>query len=88
VVSPYGSEQQTFPAAISVGDNPTFEGQERRVEAYAIGVDEDALMLYGKHVAVDFVSRLRRQLTFASAAALTRQMAADVEDAKAHLGLI
>lgn len=87
VVSPYGTEQVTYPAAISVGDNPTFDGQERRVEAYAIGLVDPAVDFYGKHVAVDFVSRLRRQLTFTSAAALTQQMAADVEDAKAHLGL-
>ncbi|MDQ1248220.1 MAG: riboflavin kinase / adenylyltransferase, partial [Actinomycetota bacterium] len=88
VVSPYGSEQEVFPAAISVGDNPTFNGQERRVEAFAMGVGSEGLDCYGKHVAVDFVSRLRRQMTFTSATALTHQMAEDVDLAKAHLGLI
>ncbi len=87
VVSPYGSEQRTYPAAISVGDNPTFPDQTRRIEAYAMGVGDD-LDVYNTHVAIDFVSRLRRQIEFTSAAALTKQMALDVDEAREHLGLI
>lgn len=86
VVSPYGGAEKAYPAAISIGDNPTFEGQTHRVEAYAIDVPED-LDIYGRHVAVDFVARLRRQIAFTSVAALQNQMAQDVRDARAHLGL-
>ncbi|MBA3251463.1 MAG: bifunctional riboflavin kinase/FAD synthetase, partial [Geodermatophilaceae bacterium] len=46
-------------AAISVGTNPTFSGAERRVEAFVLDFDED---LYGEHVGVDFVHRLRPML--------------------------
>ena len=42
---------------ISVGINPTFQGTDRSVEAYAL--DRDDLDLYGVHVAVDFTDRLR-----------------------------
>ena len=42
---------QRLPAAISVGTNPTFDGAERRVEAYVL--DRDDLDLYGEQVAVD-----------------------------------
>ena len=52
-----GAQAQRWPAAISVGTNPTFDGQERTVEAYAL--DRDDLDLYGMHVAADFASRLR-----------------------------
>src|SRR4029077_3726731 len=52
-----GAETERWPAAISVGTNPTFEGQDRVVEAHAL--DRDDLDLYGVHVAVDFVARLR-----------------------------
>ena len=35
VVSPYGDVEQSFPAAISVGSNPTFQGDQLTVEAPA-----------------------------------------------------
>ncbi|HLZ37373.1 MAG TPA: bifunctional riboflavin kinase/FAD synthetase [Mycobacteriales bacterium] len=65
----------SWPAAISVGSNPTFEGTERRVEAYAIDADLD---LYGDHVGVDFVQRLRGMERFASVDELTAAMGRDV----------
>ena len=52
-----------LPAAISVGTNPTFDGVERRVEAYALDVDVD---LYDEAVAVAFVDRLRGMVRFDS----------------------
>lgn len=72
-----------FPAAISVGTNPTFEGAERRVEAYAL--DRDDLELYGEDVAVDFVARLRAQERFESVEALIAQMKSDVARARDKL---
>jgi riboflavin kinase/FMN adenylyltransferase len=61
-----------LPAAISVGVNPTFEGRERRVEAYVLGRTD--LDLYGETVAAEFVARLRHTLTFSSQEALITQM--------------
>ena len=75
-----GEEAEQWPAAISVGSNPTFDGRERTVEAYAL--DRDDLDLYGAHVAVDFVARLRPTLKFASAAELVTQMRVDVADSR------
>jgi riboflavin kinase/FMN adenylyltransferase len=69
-----------WPAAISVGTNPTFGGVERSVEAYVL--DRDDLELYGVPVAVDFVDRIRGQERFDSAAALVQQMHADIEVAR------
>ena len=49
---------ETLPAAISVGTNPTFDGErERRVESYVL--DRDDLELYDVEVEVSFVERLR-----------------------------
>jgi riboflavin kinase/FMN adenylyltransferase len=73
-------EGEVWPAAISIGTNPTFEGVERTVEAYAL--DRDDLDLYGVHVAVDFVARLRDTLRFDSVEALIDQMHADVAEAR------
>jgi riboflavin kinase / FMN adenylyltransferase len=75
-----GSELDRWPAAISVGTNPTFDGRERIVEAYAL--DRDDLDLYGDHVAVDFVSLLRPTVKFGSVEELVVQMRADVDDAR------
>ncbi|HXW44219.1 MAG TPA: bifunctional riboflavin kinase/FAD synthetase [Streptosporangiaceae bacterium] len=79
-----GSEVQRWPAAISVGTNPTFDGQDRTVEAYAL--DRDDLDLYGEHVAVDFGQRLRPTLRFESVPDLVAQMHHDVAQARQLLG--
>lgn len=66
-----------WPAAISVGSNPTFGGVQRRVEAYVL--DRTDLELYGVEIAVDFYVRLRGQVTYAGREALIEQMGHDVE---------
>jgi riboflavin kinase / FMN adenylyltransferase len=78
-----GQEQERWPAAISVGTNPTFEGTEHSVEAYAL--DRDDLDLYGTHVAVDFAARLRGMAQFDSVDELVAQMHHDVDAARAVL---
>ncbi len=79
-----GRELERWPAAISVGTNPTFDGVARIVEAYAL--DRDDLDLYGMHVAVEFASRLRGQVRFSSVDDLVTQMRRDVEAARAVVG--
>ncbi len=76
-----GSASETrWPAAISIGTNPTFDGVERSVEAYAL--DRDDLDLYGEHVAVDFAVRIRDHLKFDSIEALVAEMRRDVDRAR------
>jgi len=82
-LDPGGGEQERWPAAISVGTNPTFGETERSVEAYAL--DRDDLDLYGTHVAVDFVARLRGQVRFGSVDELVAQMHRDTGAARALL---
>jgi riboflavin kinase/FMN adenylyltransferase len=72
---------ERFPAAISVGTNPTFEGhRKRRVEAYAL--DRDDLELYGTEVRVEFVERLRGMVAFDGVESLLDAMADDVARAR------
>ena len=73
-------DAERWPAAISVGTNPTFDGLERRVESYVL--DRDDLELYGVEIAVDFYARLRGQVKYAGIDALVVQMHADVEHAR------
>jgi riboflavin kinase/FMN adenylyltransferase len=78
--APGAGEVERWPAAISVGTNPTFDGRRRVVEAYAL--DRDDLDLYGVHVAVDFAARLRGMVRFDSVDALVGQMRLDVAAAR------
>ncbi|GAB3385906.1 bifunctional riboflavin kinase/FAD synthetase [Humibacter soli] len=72
------------PAAISVGDNPTFEGvPQRQVEAYVIGEDLD---LYDHVVDVEFTRRIRGMVAYSGIDPLIAQMHADVAEASAILG--
>jgi riboflavin kinase/FMN adenylyltransferase len=71
-----------WPAAISVGTNPTFDGVERRVEAYVL--DRDDLELYGVEIAIEFYARLRGQVKYEGRESLIRQMHHDVEQVR-HL---
>jgi riboflavin kinase/FMN adenylyltransferase len=76
-----GLPSSRWPAAISVGTNPTFGAGERTVEAYAL--DRDDLDLYGAHAAIDFTARLRGTERFDSVEALITQMHEDVNQARA-----
>jgi riboflavin kinase/FMN adenylyltransferase len=75
-----GHDAHRWPAAISIGTNPTFGEGERTVEAYAI--DRDDLDLYGVHAAIDFTTRLRGTLRFDSVEALVEQMRRDVDQVR------
>jgi riboflavin kinase / FMN adenylyltransferase len=78
-----GTETSRWPAAISVGTNPTFGEGERTVEAYAL--DRDDLDLYGSHAAIDFAVRLRGNERFDTVEALVAQMREDVNQARSIL---
>ncbi len=72
-----------YPAAISVGNNPTFEGvPQKQVEAYVL--DED-LDLYDHRVEIAFVERIRGMVAFSGVEPLIAQITADVERARAIL---
>ncbi|CAB4666194.1 unannotated protein [freshwater metagenome] len=70
-----------WPAAISIGTNPTFAGiRARQVEAYAL--DQVGLDLYTKAATIEFGWRLRDTLTFDGLEPLLVQMAKDCAQAR------
>jgi riboflavin kinase / FMN adenylyltransferase len=74
-----GSER--WPAAISIGTNPTFPGiRGRQVEAYAL--DQTGLDLYDQEAKVEFGWRLRDTLKFDGLDPLLLQMKADCDRAR------
>ncbi|MFV0493847.1 bifunctional riboflavin kinase/FAD synthetase [Mycobacterium sp.] len=74
---------QRYRAAVSVGTNPTFSGRTRTVEAFVLDTTAD---LYGLHVALDFVARIRGQIKFDSIGELTAEIDADTERTRRLLG--
>lgn len=80
-----GDSQTWRMAAISVGTNPTFDGESRRVEAYVLGAP-GGYDVYGQTADVELVERIRGQVRFDSVAALVDQMADDVERTRMVLG--
>jgi riboflavin kinase / FMN adenylyltransferase len=74
-----------LPSITSVGTNPTFERDGRlRVETFLLDHSAD---LYGRHIAVEFIARIRGQRTFSGPDALVAQMRADIEAARTWFGL-
>jgi riboflavin kinase/FMN adenylyltransferase len=74
---------QRYASATSVGIKPTFHDDAPRVvESFILDYDGN---LYGEHVRVEFVERLRDQVKFDSIDELKAQIALDVEQTKAVL---
>jgi riboflavin kinase/FMN adenylyltransferase len=69
---------EKFMAATNIGFNPTFtpERQTPSLEAYLLDFDRD---IYGQHVKLEFVSRIRDELKFNSVEALIWKIQEDVD---------
>lgn len=73
--------EERFMGATNVGFNPTFtpERKTASVEAYLLDFDRD---IYGEHLKLEFVARLRDELKFDSVEALVEQMHRDVKQTR------
>jgi riboflavin kinase/FMN adenylyltransferase len=75
----YAGAADGHRAAISIGTNPHYGGQERRVEAHLLDFAGD---LYGGRLVLQLWRRLREERAFESEAALVEQIARDVDEAR------
>lgn len=73
-----------YPAAISVGTNPTFGDEPRSVESFLLDQEAD---LYGHTADVSFVGHVRDMVKFNSVEELTAAITADVEKVRQILGV-
>ena len=76
----YAGAADGYRAAISIGTNPHYGGQERRVEAHVLDFEGD---LYGRQLVLQLWRRLREEHSFASEEELVAQIARDVEETRA-----
>jgi riboflavin kinase / FMN adenylyltransferase len=72
----YAGAAEGRRAAISIGTNPHYGGEERRVEAFILDFEGD---LYGRRLVLELWTRLRDERAFASEAELVEQIGRDVE---------
>jgi len=66
-------------AAISIGVNPHYGGDERRIEPHLLDFEGD---LYGRRLVVELWRRLRDERAFSSEAELVAQITRDVEETR------
>jgi riboflavin kinase/FMN adenylyltransferase len=72
----YAGAADGHRAAISIGTNPHYGGDERRIEAFLLDFAED---LYGRRLRLQLWERLRDELAFKSEDELVAQIVRDVE---------
>jgi riboflavin kinase/FMN adenylyltransferase len=72
----YAGKTKRHRAAISIGVNPHYGGEERRVEAFLLDFEGD---LYGQQLVLELWRRLRDERAFESEQELIDQIARDVE---------
>lgn len=74
-----------YPAAVSIGNNPTFDGvPDKTVEAHLI---DQKLDLYDRIAEVSFVEYIRPMQKFSGMEALSQQMGADEDRIRVILGV-
>jgi riboflavin kinase/FMN adenylyltransferase len=72
-------DNNPLPSVTSIGRRPTFGDGERIVEVYILGYEGN---LYGSRLKIDIIERLRGEMRFDSATALTAQIEDDIKKAK------
>lgn len=75
----HGVGDRPHASVSSFGTRPTVQGVEPLLEAHLFDFDGD---LYGRHIEVEFVAKLRDELKFPDLPSLTEQMHRDAETAR------
>ena len=68
-----------YPAVVSIGSNPTFANTDVSIEAHLLNFSED---IYGQHLSLLFVERLRGMARFSSVDDLVAHIKTDIDRTK------
>lgn len=77
-----GVDDHPWPAVANLGTRPTVNGKRALLEAHLMDFQGD---IYGRHLEVEFVAKLRDELRFDSVETMTAQMHRDLEAARGIL---
>lgn len=79
-VEVFGLDVEPVPGVANVGTRPTVDGTRSLLEIHLLDFDRD---IYGCHVYVDFLCKLRDEKRFATFETLKEQIRRDAEEARA-----
>ena len=68
-----------YPSVTNVGVKPTIGTYEKNVETHIFNFNKE---LYGAHIKVEFLDKMREERKFESVEALSEQIQRDCEEAK------
>lgn len=80
----YDVDGKILDAVIYVGSRPVYEGKRVILEVHVLDFDDD---LYGRHLQVELLEKLRGEGDFTSEEELVKQIKIDIEHAKQSLKL-
>jgi len=81
VVEVFGLDKEPLQGVASVGTRPTINETKALLEVFLFDFDQD---IYGRHIQVSFLKKLRDEEKFDSLEALKDQIQDDVEQAQAY----
>ena len=81
VVEVFGIEGEPLQGVASLGTRPSVGGTKAILEVYLFDFDRD---IYGKHLQVSFLHKLRDEAHYETLEALTAQIQIDVDQARAY----
>lgn len=85
VIQLYGVGGEPVPGVANLGTRPTVDGMRTLLEVHLFNFDKD---IYGCHVHVDFLRKLRDERRFDSFEKLKEQILLDVEQARAFFNVV
>ena len=80
-VQVFGLEREPYQAVANIGVRPTIDGRRCLLEVHLLDFNDD---IYGRHVQVAFLHKLRDEKRFESVDALQKQIAGDVMEARSY----
>jgi riboflavin kinase / FMN adenylyltransferase len=80
----YGVGDQAHDAVVYVGSRPVYDGKRVILEVHLLDFDDD---LYGRHLQVELLEKLRGEGNFSSEEELVQQVQKDIEAARQSLKL-
>jgi riboflavin kinase/FMN adenylyltransferase len=83
-VEVFGLEREPIKGVASIGNRPTVDGVDDRLEVYLFDFDQD---IYGRRLQVELLHRIRDEARFSSLEDLRRQIERDVQTAKAYFNM-
>lgn len=70
---------ETYQGLTNIGYNPTFKGKVLSVETHFLDLSKDILK---QKIKINFITRLRDEITFSEAEELSKQISKDIEQAR------